>query len=338
MCVIAVKEKGVDFPSWETLENCYKNNSDGAGFMYVHKGKVKIMKGFMSFKSLEIALKKVKKTIDVKNTPMVFHFRISTQGKIDGKNCHPFPITSNIDDITATRITTDVGLAHNGVISLTSSYRRDIPYSDTVLFVRDYASLIIDNPQYYKSEKNVTLLDRLADSKLAILSNDGHIELIGKFEETEDGMKYSNSSYQPRNFGFYSYDMYNDYGWDSMYGDSSSHYLSGYTSYTSTYVSKNKGKKTIYACPCDVLEHSAVIANTYDSYCELIPGVHYYDYSGNLYEYEEDLEVLIKLDGARVLGSDMVIPRVNYTKAHSMAWITEDEYYTKLAEIIDNSN
>ena len=48
------------------------NNNDGAGLMYAAGGTVHIEKGFMSLKDFKTALKR-RKSIDVTNTPMVFH-------------------------------------------------------------------------------------------------------------------------------------------------------------------------------------------------------------------------------------------------------------------------
>ena len=63
--------------------------------MYVKKGKVNIVKGFMTFDSFYEYLMKLDKLYDLKQKALVMHFRISTQGNVDAGNCHPFPITSS---------------------------------------------------------------------------------------------------------------------------------------------------------------------------------------------------------------------------------------------------
>ena len=105
MCIIVIKEKGVDLPKDYIFKNCFENNDDGAGFMYNKDGEVIIQKGYMSYKAFKKALDKaLKKIDDVKNTAMVFHFRISTQGGTNPQNCHPFPLSSDENDLQATYI------------------------------------------------------------------------------------------------------------------------------------------------------------------------------------------------------------------------------------------
>ena len=52
MCIILHKPINIQLPDIQTLETCYNNNSDGAGFMYQHDKRVHIQKGFMTFSSL----------------------------------------------------------------------------------------------------------------------------------------------------------------------------------------------------------------------------------------------------------------------------------------------
>lgn len=212
MCIIAYKPKGEKLPNRKTLQNCYDNNPDGAGFMYDYKGEVRIEKGFMTSESFFTALEKLERKIDIKSISLVLHFRIGTQGANDKKNCHPFPISNNSIDLCATKISAHVGLAHNGIIP-TFSKALEKHFSDTHLFVRDFASLIMKTPQYYLDEGIVKALDVIAQSKLAILSNDGYVQLIGSFEQHE-GIFYSNSTYKEN----YS-NLYRSAGYGAMYGD-----------------------------------------------------------------------------------------------------------------------
>ena len=208
MCIIVIKEKGVDLPKDYIFENCFENNDDGAGFMYNKNGEVIIQKGYMSYKAFKKALDKaLKKIDDVKNTAMVFHFRISTQGGTNPQNCHPFPLSSDENDLQATYIKTPLGVAHNGIISLTSngysSYYyggkvtklKDDHLSDTQIFIRDYLSLIFDlNPNFYWENAGLELVEMLIDSKMCFLDGGGNVETVGAFIE-EKGILYSNSTY-----------------------------------------------------------------------------------------------------------------------------------------------
>lgn len=239
MCVIVYKPKGQDLPSDTILKNCFSRNKDGAGFMFHSKGKVHIQKGLMDYKTFESALDKVKKTYDVRKMAMVLHFRITTQGGTNQACTHPFPLSSKMEDLRLLNCNCDIGVAHNGIISLTTTYSQ-VDYSDTMKFITDYLSLIIRNKNYHKSKNTLTLIERLVGSKLAIMDGDGHVELIGNFIE-ENGIYYSNSSYlQPKvepkttylsNYGYgygsnnkYSqYNTYNDY-WERWYDDVTGEY------------------------------------------------------------------------------------------------------------------
>ena len=181
MCVILYKPNNVAMPTKDILKTCYDNNPDGAGYMYSNDNNVVIKKGFMTFNAFYKSLKSTKKLWN--NTPFVIHFRISTQGGVNKQLTHPFPLSANMSDLKKLNNKSNIGIAHNGIIDLTSNYyKKDINHSDTMEFITDYLSLIIDNINYYKNSKTLKLIERLADSKLAILDRCGHCELIGNFE------------------------------------------------------------------------------------------------------------------------------------------------------------
>ena len=212
MCIIVVKKENVAFPNKKILETCFENNPDGAGFMYAYKENVYIKKGFDTFKKFWEALQSVRKECG-DNIPFIMHFRISTQahGRMDCT--HPFPLSRNMKDLRELDFKTKMGIAHNGIITLTSTsyygdycsgylggysgYSKTITYSDTMKFITDYLSLIIKNNDYYKDPDTIKLISRLADSKLSIMDYKGHIELIGNFIE-EKGILYSNGSYKTK--------------------------------------------------------------------------------------------------------------------------------------------
>lgn len=204
MCIIVYKPKGIELPSEEVLMNCFDSNSDGAGYMYTRKGEVIIKKGFMKWDDFKANFDKTCKCIDVKNTPMVMHFRITTQGGVKQELCHPYPLSRKMESLKLLNTTADIGVAHNGIISLTSDHNKD--YNDTMKFITDYLSLIIRDKKFYKDEDKLTLIERLCGSKLAILDGSGHCQLIGDFIE-DNGVYYSNSSY--KTYKYYGYKSYN---------------------------------------------------------------------------------------------------------------------------------
>ena len=217
MCIIVYKPMGESCPSWKTLKTCYENNPNGCGFMFAENDAVHIHKGFMSWRSFKTAFKPYKNREDL---PIVLHFRITTNGATIPQNTHPFPLTSNVGELKELNIDCNVGIAHNGIISLTS-YANKI--SDTMEFIRKYGDCIITSPQWYYNANSGKLLAEVIKSKMLVLSNDGHGEIVGTGWENEDGIWYSNSTYKSwetryktyRGYSAYdSYDYWNNY-WES---------------------------------------------------------------------------------------------------------------------------
>lgn len=203
MCIILYKPIDKNLPNESILKNCFQKNPDGAGYMIPINNQVIIRKGFMTFESLIEDLDFVFNhyNIDVVKTPIVIHFRITTQGGVKPALTHPFPIANNYTDMRALTHNCDIALAHNGVIHLTSSYNRNLDFNDTMTFIKDYARLIIDNDLFFAKNKNkCQLLENLiGGSRLAIMNKYGYVKLIGNFIE-KDGIYYSNDSifYQPK--------------------------------------------------------------------------------------------------------------------------------------------
>lgn len=198
MCIIAFKPSGVKLPSNKILHRCWDNNPDGAGYMFPSNGKVVIKKGFMTFQSLMDNLKYDYRQYG-KETPFVIHFRISTQGGVNKQLCHPFPFSNNMDDLKKQRVKCQLGIAHNGIIDITSEsyWNKDkVDYNDTMKFITDYLTLIIKSFNWYEDKDKVKLIERLIDgSRMAIMDCKGHTQLIGNWEQ-DNGMYYSNSFYK----------------------------------------------------------------------------------------------------------------------------------------------
>lgn len=201
MCIIVAKEKGIEIPSKETLQTCFENNPDGAGFMYVKDDKVVIDKGYMDFRSFYKRLKKLDRKLHLKDKALVMHFRIGTHGKNDRQTTHPFPISSNASDLKRTYITTDLGVVHNGIIQK-YDYENDL--SDTQLFIRDVISILKGlNRNFYKDKGTLDMLNRVTKSKLCFLDTKNDLIYVGDFVKDDNGVRYSNSTYK--------YSYYNDW-------------------------------------------------------------------------------------------------------------------------------
>ena len=218
MCIIVVKPSGVNVPSNKTLENCFRANPHGAGMMWVEEGKVHISKGFMHYEGFKTLLKDVRSRVDEVETPMIFHFRISTTGSVSAGNCHPFPVCQEYRSMKKAEVVCDLGMAHNGIIAATSndSDCRGFDVSDTMVFVKKYvAPLARISGGYSKvlcNDDMVNLMAKIADSKLAFLDKKGRIQLRGQFNQYK-GCYYSNYSYSTYSASYYDrYGKYNKYG------------------------------------------------------------------------------------------------------------------------------
>lgn len=191
MCIICAKPANTAFPEAETIRNMWTANSDGAGLMFTKDGKVVIRKGFMKLTDFEAELARLREEINLYETPVVMHFRITTHGGTKASNTHPFPITDSVRRLQQLRSVSTVGVAHNGIIPI--SPRSGI--SDTMEYIAtQLAPLSRALPDWYHSEPALELVKNALHSKLAVLTSDGEIITIGDFTE-DGGVLYSNSSY-----------------------------------------------------------------------------------------------------------------------------------------------
>lgn len=218
MCIAVYKPMGVKVPSKKIFTNCFNNNDDGAGFMFAYKGKVHIEKGFMTIdafrKGLKSAIKKYSASRDGKDLPMVFHFRITSQGGVCPELTHPYPVCDDYDNMKLAENVCDFGIAHNGIIDFASSYViKD--HNDTMEFNKNILNNVVGGDlDWWKDKGKIDMLAYLLKgNKIVVLGGDGHAQLIGNWEEN-GGLFYSNSSYTEKKSVLKSISWYDDYGWD----------------------------------------------------------------------------------------------------------------------------
>ena len=206
MCVIAVSPAGCRQPKEKDFRLMWDHNPHGAGFMWCERNKVYIQKGLMTFDDFMDYIHYFRFT---PADPVVYHFRISTQAGTGPEMTHPFPLSSDPDELmkTAPR-PCDIGVAHNGIIRLTSDPTEAV-FSDTALFIQKYMTKIIRSPADLESEEIINMIDTLAQSKFALLRNDGQIFTIGKFYRQPGKFLVSNEFYKPvSNYSGWSYNYF----------------------------------------------------------------------------------------------------------------------------------
>lgn len=179
MCIIAVIPSDKTITK-ETLSRCWQNNPHGGGFMYTDGKKVCIEKEMQSFKRY------YKRFLNARNnnarSTFVVHFRISTHGKINETNCHPFSVNDKL------------AFAHNGIIY---SVPNSPDYSDTVMFNNTILKVL---PANFLTNDAILEMIRTyigTGSKLAFLDARNNVTIINeKAGIWDDGIWYSNSGYK----------------------------------------------------------------------------------------------------------------------------------------------
>jgi len=162
------------------LKNSWENNDDGAGLLWVEKGKLKTFKELNSFivfyhKYLEIR-SKIK-------TPIVLHFRIGTHGKKNVDNLHPFICSEH------------VGFVHNGIISGWGN----VLISDTNEFNLTILSKL---PKGFEQNEATLFLiqETIGYSKLIFLNTNNEVSIVGEEKGSWSGDDwFSNDSYKELN-------------------------------------------------------------------------------------------------------------------------------------------
>lgn len=193
MCIICISKKGIEQPDELTIRTMFSRNPHGAGYMFARDGKVEIHKGFMDVEEFLRAVNKEKFTSD---DVVVYHFRISTQGGVNREMCHPFPLTYQIEHTKDLDVLATIGVAHNGIIPLTSNLN-DKEYSDTAHFIAEYMSEIIRKAKDIRNAQLIKILGLLAESKLCLMDADGYVATTGEYITETNGLMYSNSTYRP---------------------------------------------------------------------------------------------------------------------------------------------
>jgi len=199
MCVILTKPAGSVMPSDQIIKAMWDNNPDGAGIAYAINNRVYVEKGYMKYKDLDNALAglgkrlktKYNKTLD--DVSVMVHFRITTHGGTSPQLTHPFPIVNGNDQLHALEYSTDIVVAHNGIIHSVTAANG---HSDTSQYIKDMlVPLKNSNPYFMYDPHLVTLMENtISSSRLTFLSGDGNFAYVGSWQEDPEtpGCMYSN--------------------------------------------------------------------------------------------------------------------------------------------------
>lgn len=183
MCIAILNTKGTTLKK-KTLRNCWENNGDGAGILYINNdNKLETFKELKDFSNFYKNYSRIKKEFGKRN--MLLHFRISTHGKVNETNCHPFLVNE------------DVGFVHNGMIHNVPTSEE---YSDTYMFNETILKRL-EKDFINNSAITILLEDFIGGgNKLIILnSNDEFLIVNEKAGHWNLGCWFSNDSYRQVN-------------------------------------------------------------------------------------------------------------------------------------------
>lgn len=178
MCIAIMSQAGITVPK-ERLEQSFRINDDGAGFMYAENNQLHIEKGFMDFDSFYAAYK------PHEEKPIAIHFRIKTYGDLNEENTHPFQVGQHL------------GMVHNGIINAVA--RPDKSKSDTYWFNQKILVPIYkrDSRFIFKEHFKELVKEYIGWSKLVFLNNKGHHTIVNEDKGVwDEGVWYSNTSYR----------------------------------------------------------------------------------------------------------------------------------------------
>lgn len=197
MCIIAVSPAGVPQPDIATLRRMFTINPHGAGYMTARNGRVEISKGYMTWSDFSRAVTREAFTAA---DSVVYHFRIATQAGVNPEMTHPFPLTKDITQTKLWDCSCPIGVAHNGVIQLTTD-RTDTEYSDTAHYIVEFLRYLVRTPEDLHNDAILDAIRRTTNSRWALMDGTGYIATVGDFID-RDGILYSNGSFcfAPKNY------------------------------------------------------------------------------------------------------------------------------------------
>ena len=186
------------------------------GFAWIKDGLAHYTKGFMTVETALAEYERIKSFL-TKEDKLVIHWRIGTHGAKDQTMTHPFPASSNPEDLKALSGSWATLLIHNGVMS---NMPTDKDLSDTAVLARDYLAPMV-NSNLPRETRNAILNQLKTSSRLCVMDGDGEVVLMGSWEEDKaTKLMYSNMLWKPTpvttyNRGHQHFDYGDDYseGW-----------------------------------------------------------------------------------------------------------------------------
>ena len=186
----------------KTLKECHNSNPNGSGFMFAHKDKLHVMKGFNGFRHFYKTYRKYERLFP--ESDFVIHMRIATSGLLNEVNCHPFYVHNKL------------AFAHNGIFSGLGNKTFSDTYELNETVFKKFPANFLEIAEIRD------LVDKYVErgySKVVFMDNKGKVLIMNeKAGEWDNGVWFSNKthSYYTSCYGGYGYGR-ND--WRKGYGN-----------------------------------------------------------------------------------------------------------------------
>ena len=205
MCIIIAKKAEDEFSEKELIDaskTASIHNCHGVGFAVKKAGSNNIILS-KGYKYHELAIQRLMEFKIQKGDEFMFHMRYATSGHVDDINCHPFIISSKIDEI----ITPEVVVSNKSVVSHNGTFDyyvdKESEYSDTVHYIENYLSAedIIPSMRSIEDASYYQLYSLLRGNRLCIMHPNEDMDIFGSWNTRKNGkLLYSNYYHiQPHN-------------------------------------------------------------------------------------------------------------------------------------------
>lgn len=174
MCLIAViparKDRTRVSNAW--LEDVFRRNSDGFGFMWSERGRAKATRAVGKVEDFKAAFRKHERNTEGE---FAVHLRYKTHGKVDVTNAHPYPVD------TPRFGRASVYMMHNGVLHTGNSANPAM--SDTWHFINDYIRGMVN--EYgegilERREFRMLVEDMIGSNRFVFLGRSGKLNIYNK--------------------------------------------------------------------------------------------------------------------------------------------------------------
>lgn len=188
MCLIAViparKDRTRVSNAW--LEDVFRRNSDGFGFMWSDRGRAKATRAVGTVDEFKTAFRKHERHTEGE---FAFHLRYKTHGKVDVTNAHPYPVDTQRFGRAS------IYMMHNGILHTGNSVNPAM--SDTWHFINDYIRGMVTEfgeKVLFRPEFRKLVEEMIGSNRFVFLGRSGVLNVYNRHQGiTWRGMWLSNT-------------------------------------------------------------------------------------------------------------------------------------------------